>query len=182
MLSHLSSPTEAEYCLHLNLVTNSAELSNLLLVRMRYMNWRLSTGQCWYSILVHSPYNKWEYDRTRCTSHKIIIPNLVFNFFKYCRRPRTPLIRLSVRPSVCLSVCYKIQCQLTTGSQSALYVIHFSPWHFWYVVKSFHHFDIFVWVTSLPLSNFRASPNFMAFIIYYLLSYKILVLISVNSW
>ena len=25
-----------------------------------------------------------------------LIPNLVFNFFKYYRRPRTPLIRLSV--------------------------------------------------------------------------------------
>ena len=29
-----------------------------------------------------------------------IIPYLVFNFFKYYRRPRTPLIRPSVRPSV----------------------------------------------------------------------------------
>ena len=28
------------------------------------------------------------------------IPNLVFNFLKYCRRPRTLLIRPSVRPSV----------------------------------------------------------------------------------
>ena len=31
------------------------------------------------------------------------IPNLVFNFLKHYRRPRTPLIRPSVRPSVCLS-------------------------------------------------------------------------------
>ena len=79
ILFHWSNPTEAEYCLHLNLVTNSVKLPNLLLVRIRYMNWRLSTGhfdcdvQCWCSILVHSPYNKWKYDRTRCTSHKIII-------------------------------------------------------------------------------------------------------------
>ena len=28
------------------------------------------------------------------------IPNLVFNFLKYCRRPRTLLIRPSVRPSI----------------------------------------------------------------------------------
>ena len=33
-----------------------------------------------------------------------VIPNLVFNFLKYYRRPRTPLIRLSVCPSVRLSV------------------------------------------------------------------------------
>ena len=31
------------------------------------------------------------------------IPNLVFNFLKYYRRPRTPLIRLSVCLSACLS-------------------------------------------------------------------------------
>ena len=50
------------------LVTNSAKLPNLLLVRMRYLNWRLSTGHfdCYVqrlcSILVHSPYDNWKDD------------------------------------------------------------------------------------------------------------------------